>query len=448
MNAIENSSIIQQLNPADYFTLAMDDEIRRENMPGSLCGFALQLDRQPDIDKLAGRINEFTNRFPLALASLQQHGKHFYWCTRQQPKPVFFQHHCPETESDQDFQRATVNTILNYQEPREITAPIEFHLISGRQGNCFLFRWIHPFCDARGMELILKYLCNEDKTQRDLFDTPKMQALVTMQLDKFKWWQKIQLFYKANRYINQLDRYQSILHGQYKQAPSRLNALTQHFTEEQTILIAQHARKNCGLTGTSLYYIGCLMRALYQLEPDQPGEAYCVPYAFNLRKQKAISPVLGNHIGALFAQAPKELLGNRELLFSHLKQQNTQVLRQQLDYAFLPVMWAANWLSLVKYGNELRRSYKNGSERSSFWFSDIGQLNLEQESFFDAGISSVLHFSQISSPPGLAVLCCQYRKQLTLSYNFNEPLFSEFWITRLHEKVTQELLGQTPSSSG
>ncbi len=120
MIANQNGDIIQPLNPADYFTLAMDDEIRRENMPGSLCGFALELDRHPDIDKLASRIDEFTHRFPLALASLQQHGKRFYWCTRQQPEPIFFQHHCPETENDESFQRSTINHILNLQEPREI----------------------------------------------------------------------------------------------------------------------------------------------------------------------------------------------------------------------------------------------------------------------------------------------------------------------------------------
>lgn len=443
MSSKNNGEILQPLNPADYFTLAMDDEIRRENMPGGLCGFALELDRQPDIGKLKGRIEEFTHRFPLATAALQQQGRRFYWCKRPKPEPVFFQHHCPETENDAFFQRTAINNIINRQQSRETTAPLEFHLIMGRQTNCFLIRWLHPFCDARGVELILQYLCTDDKLQREHFDTPEIEALVNVQLAKFKWRQKIHLFFKANRYINQLDRYQSILHGRHKEAPGRLNSITQTFSEEQTAMIAQQARKYCGLTGISLYYIGCLMRALHQMEPDQPGDAYCVPYAFNLRKLKALSPVLGNHIGALFAQAPKQLLENREQLFNHLKQQNAQVIRQQLDYAFLPVMWAGSWLSLKKYGEELRRSYKDGSERSSFWFSDVGRIHFDRQCFFNADITGLLHLSQISSPPGLALLCCQYRKQLTLNYNFIEPLFSEPRISRLHQIMAQELLGQT-----
>ena len=51
------------LNPADYFTLAMDEEIRNENMPGSLCGFALELEKLPSIVTLKQRIAEFGERF-------------------------------------------------------------------------------------------------------------------------------------------------------------------------------------------------------------------------------------------------------------------------------------------------------------------------------------------------------------------------------------------------
>lgn len=435
------SEVLAPLNPADYFTLAMDDEIRRENMPGSLCGFALELDKQPDLTKLSARIEAFVLQFPLAQACLQQQGNRFYWCQRKQPIDYFFQHSCAGSENETDSLRKKATDIINRCEPRESTAPIEFHLISGSTSHCFLIRWLHPFCDARGVELIIKYLCTDDESQSKVFDLPKTRSLVDIQLAKFKWWQKIYLFYKANRYIHRLDSYQSIQHGQINQFPKNLNNLTQKFSVEETAIIVKQAREFCGLTGISLYFIGSFMRALQQMDPNASGEAYCAPYAFNLRKQKAVSPVLGNHIGALFAQAPKSLLSDRKPLFSYLKQQNAQVIRQQLDYAFLPAMWAASWLPLKKHGAELRQSYKNGSERSSFWFSDIGQINFEPQGFFNADITALFHLSQISSPPGLALLCCQYRKQLTLNYNFIEPLFDEDWIAQLHQRMKKELLG-------
>ncbi len=185
------------------------------------------------------------------------------------------------------------------------------------------------------------------------------------------------------------------------------------------------------------------MRALEKMHPDNSGEAYCVPYAFNLRKQRALSPMTGNHLCALFAQAPRDIVQDRQTLFSYLKEQNAQVIRQQLDYAFLPLMWAGTWLSLANYGKTLRLSYGSGKERSSFWFSDIGRLDIPSDSFPGAEINAVFHVSQVTTPPALAFLSCIYRNRLTLSYNFVEPLSNPDQIEKLHQLMLAELLGET-----
>ena len=432
--------IIQILNPSDCFTLAMDEEIRQENMPGSQCGFALELSSPPDIKAIEQRIDEFSDRFPLVFSSLQQRGKRFFWCKREHIYPLFHQHKALDTVSEADFHKQTVLKLLNHKQARETIPPLEFHLIRSAGKNTFLMRWIHPFCDAKGADLILKYLCTDDAKRRLLFDLPKLEPLVNQQLGKYKWWQKIILFIKAKRHITQLDALQSIIHADTSKAPKRLNINTYTLSQKQTQAINKLTRQHVGLTGTSLYYIGCFMRALHRTNPDQAGDAYCTPYAFNLRKNKALSPLLGNHVAPLFAQAPKQILHDRVALFQHLKQQNANTLREKLDYAFLPVMWAASWLSLEKHGEKLRKSMLTDTERSSFWFSDIGNVDLSNASFFNTDITKIYHLCQISSPPALAFLSCQFNQQLTLSYNFIEPLFTEEWIETLHKIVLEELL--------
>jgi hypothetical protein len=440
MSSHENP-IIQPLNPCDYFTLAMDEEIRSEGMPGSLCGFAIELKQCPDVAVLNERIAEFSQQFPLILASLQQHRKRFYWCQRPEPPQVFFQHDCPKTENEAQFQQTLIEELINEKQSREAILPLTFHLISGATKATFFLRWIHPLCDAVGIDLILRYLCTDDAEKRQLFDLPKSEPLIHLQLKKYNLWQKIKLFSKAYRYISELDKQRSIIHAK-NLPPQRLRLLTYKLTAQQTQMIANLTRQNTGLTGTSLYYIGCLMRALEKMNPQQTGDAYCVPYAFNLRKQKALSPVLGNQVGALFAQAPRSLLANREALFTHLKQQNANVIRQQLDFAFLPVMWAASWLSLKKHGENLRHSYTHQTERSSCLFSNVNLSDLSNQRLLGCEISGFFHLCQISSPPGLALLTCHYQQQLTLSYNYIEPLFDEDWIERLHDFMLQELLGE------
>ncbi|MCK5664073.1 MAG: hypothetical protein KAI17_11330, partial [Thiotrichaceae bacterium] len=291
-------------------------------------------------------------------------------------------------------------------------------------------------------DLILKYLCTDDAKQRLLFDLPKLEPLVNQQLGKYKWWQKIILFIKAKRHITQLDALQSIIHADTSKTPKRLNINTYTLSQKQTQAINKLTRQHVGLTGTSLYYIGCFMRALHRTNPDQAGDAYCTPYAFNLRKNKALSPLLGNHVAPLFAQAPKQILHDRVALFQHLKQQNANTLREKLDYAFLPVMWAASWLSLEKHGEKLRKSMLTDTERSSFWFSDIGKPDLSGLTFFGSEIVDLIHLCQISSPPALALLSCHYRQRLSLTYNYIEPYINAEFMEQLQQLMLQELLGE------
>ena len=439
--------IIEPLNFADSFTLAMDEEIRKDGLPGSYGCFALELDNRPDIETLQYRITEFSQQFPVSLASLQQIGRRFYWCKRDNPTQLFFHHVCPDNKEGIDFQQHTIDQIINHKEKRESITPIEFHLISNTTKNTFFIRWIHPFCDARGADLILQFLCTKDEKKRQQFGLPKTEPLVNIQLAKYHWWQKISLFFKAKIYITKLDKLKSIQSfDQNKKQEStsknlHLNFNVQRLTESETQQVIKQAKKAVGLTGTSLYYIGCLMRALEKMHPEAEGNAYCTPYAFNIRKQRAITPMTGNHVSALFAQAPREIIKDRNKLFAHLKQQNTDVIRQKLDYAFLPLMWAGSWLSLKEYGKILRLSNGTDNERSSFWFSDVGKLDIPAQSFPGAKINTVFHVCQVTTPPALAFLSCIYNKQLTLSYNFIEPVISVEQIKTLHQLVLTELLG-------
>jgi hypothetical protein len=431
---------VSGLNPADYFTLALDDEIRRDGMPGSLCAFVLELRRPPDVAQLAARIEEFAQRFPRVSAALQQRGRRFYWVQRENPPQIFFDHVCSGDGDEAQYRQQFLEALINHREARETLAPLTFHLLRGNTKSLFVLRWIHPLCDARGADLILQYLCCGDAQQRTRFGVPSIDSLVNAQLAKYGLWQKIALFLKAKSYIKQIDSLQSILPTQSGATPEKLAFAVQRLSAEDSAAVAKLARQHVGIAGTSLYYIGCLMRALEKIQPHSPGDAYCATYAFNLRKQKALTPLLGNHVGGLFAQAPRSIVQDRAALFRHLKQQNAQVIRQQLDYAFLPLMWAGSWLPLQRYGKILRRSNSSETERSSFWFSDIGQAEMPEQTFCGAEVGDLLHLCQITNPPALALLSCRYRQRLCFTYNFIAPLMQPEWIERLQAAMLDELL--------
>ncbi len=434
--------ILSGLNPADYFTLAMDQAIRNEGMPGSLCGFAIILSEPPKLTELSARIAAFSQQYPLTLASLRQKGRRYYWFQRSEKLNNFFHHNDPAANKPKQYEREIIDQIFNRREALADSLALEFHLISSRDRQCFLMRWLHPLFDARGAGLILNYLCSD---QQQALPEADSTSLVNIQLQKFPWWEKIHLLYKGRQLIKRLDQLSSILPYQSTEKPKTLIYRQYKFSIQETELILKNARQYAGMTGTSLYYIGCFMRALEHINPEHPGEAYCVPYAFNLRKQKALTPLLGNHVCALFAQVSRSLIKDKSRLFEHLTQQNKNAIRQKLDFAFLPLMWAGSWLSMQRYGETLRKSYQSGEERASFWFSDIGPSDLSNLKLAGSAIDDVFHLCQLPSPPGLGLLSCIFKQQLTFTYNAIEPFFDPEALNHLHQVMRNELLDDTVS---
>jgi hypothetical protein len=239
--------------------------------------------------------------------------------------------------------------------------------------------------------------------------------------------------------IHRLDRHASILPFETQSPADRLALKLVRYDAGQTTQIMAHARKHTGMTGTTLYLIGCMMRALDAAGATPAGDAYCVPYAANLRRRKALFPVLGNQVSFLFAQAERGMVHSREQLFAHLREQNRAAIRQGLDHAMLPLMQAGSWLSLEKYGRIVRYS-PSKRERSSFWFSYTGDMEPEPETIAGCRVQGMYQLSQVSSPPGVGLLASSFQGRLVLSYNYINNQVQSDWLERLIQAMTAELL--------
>jgi hypothetical protein len=182
-----------------------------------------------------------------------------------------------------------------------------------------------------------------------------------------------------------------------------------------------------------------MMRALQSVDGVNTSDAYCVPYAMNLRKRKALFPIFGNQVSFLFAQADRGVVQSRTALFEHLREQNKQAIKQGLDRAMLPLMQAGSWLSLEKYGDIVRKA-PDGRERSSFWFSYTGSMDPEPSSIEGCKINNMHQFSQVTAPPSLGLLVSNFQGKLTLSFNYVSNHFDSAWLASLLEKMASELL--------
>lgn len=412
-------------NPADYFTYVLDQEIREAGMPGGYCGFALQLAAEPDLYRLQKRLDLLVEMFPKASARIERQGKRHVWIPTGQRIPLEYH----TTKDDADTQRVLLE-IFNQRE----TLPLSLHWIGNSAGGTLLLNWNHPLLDARGAKILLDFLASEHPEK--FKESP---SLINAKLKQWSFWKKLHLLIKAKRHNNEANSVDSCLPTVADQGPQTLKLKTRQFDTEQSKRIATLARKYTGLAGRTLYYLGCFMRAMDQVGPPHAKAGYCIPYAFNLRRQNAPTPIFGNHVGCLFARALREKVSDRQGLFEHLLSQHTKAVRDELDLAYLPLMWLGQWLTPARYAQFLRKQH-SGNELSSLWFSDVGDLSWGNKGFLGVSVTGLTMMCWMTLPPGLALLMGQVDGQLTLSYSYLSPAINEGWLNEVLDRMDAELL--------
>lgn len=410
----------------------MDHEIRRSGLAGNFCAVVLELEGRPDVRQLETCCRDFPARFPRSVARLRRQGRQYAWQLFVDKVLPFELYDLPDGDWGSGEWR--VADIINTNCSPAEAAPVELHLLRGAERSLLVLKWFHPACDAKGIELVLHHLFRHD-TAEPAFEDSALDSL----LQRWSLWQKIRLGLKARKNIGLLDRASSILPVAGVQLPDALAVRLKRFDVVESAGVLNRARNSTGLTGTALYFIGCMMRALEQVGCSQGGEAYLVPYAVNLRRSRAIYPVFGNQVSFLFTQAERKIVTSRERLFAHLKEQNRASIRAGMDHAMLPLMQAASWLPLEKHGSIVRFS-PHGRERSSFWFSYTGPMDPEPEEIAGCPVTGMYQVSQVTAPPSMGLLVSSFGGQLTLSLNYTANQFLPAWIDDLMDALRGELL--------
>lgn len=416
-------------NPADYFTFVLDQEIRHLDMPGGYCGFALELASRPDLERLQERLDLLVEQFPIASANIERLGKRYAWAATGK-RIILERHQCHHGENSETEIRRIQLEIFN----RPHSLPLTVHWIDGDTGGTLLLDWNHPLLDARGAKIMLDYLASEHPEK--FKESP---PLINAKLTQWSLWKKLRYFLKAKRHNSLANSLDSCLPTTAEQGPQALRLKIRRFGKEDSERISALARQHTGLAGRTLYYIGCFIRAMELVGPPAAKAGYCIPYAFNLRRQNAPTPVFGNHVGCLFARATRAQVRDRNGLFGHLLTQYQQSIREELDLAYLPLMWMGQWLSPGKYAKLLRKQH-SGGELSSLWFSDIGDLSWGNKGFLGSPVIGMSHLCWMPLPPGLALLAGQLDGLLTLSYSYLYPAIDEDWLDAVIRRMDAELL--------
>jgi hypothetical protein len=427
---------INKLNPADHFTLMMDHEIRTSGLAGNNCGIVLELEGVIDEADVRQKCQVFAERFPRSVARLYRKGRQYYWKdSSQEQLPVFFYTLDAQKNPEVDRNEKILEIVNTAVSPFE-TAPIEIHVFVETRKSVVLLRWFHPVCDAKGAELVCHHIFNEQ------MNLPEADVhIIESMFNKWSLWGKVKLAWKAISMIRKMEKIPSVLPVLNETLEKKPGHKCVVLSKDESDKVLAVAIKSTGMTGISLYFIGCMMRAIEQAGSDGEGEAYCVPYAVNFRRSKTLFPVFGNQISFLFAWAEKKFVNSRESLFAHLREQHKQAIKQKHDHAMLPLLQLGSWLPLKKHGAIVRKS-PCGRERNSFWFSFTGNMDPEPEEIAGLPVKKIYYLCQVTSPPAFGVLISKFQGKIVLSFNYIETEFDPAWVDEVILAMKSELIGQ------
>ena len=126
-------------------------------------------------------------------------------------------------------------------------------------------------------------------------------------------------------------------------------------------------------------------------------------------------------------------------MFKHLLAQYQQTIREELDLAYLPLMWLGQWLSPGKICQVVAQTAQRRRIEFAVVFRHrrpvLGKKRLPGR----AGhrhVASVLD----DSAAGTGLLAGQLDGRLTLSYSYLHPAIDEDWLNAVMERMDAELL--------
>lgn len=430
------------LSGADMFLDIMDYDQKVSGLPGNIVQFIMRLDSMPDLALLGDRFSRRAHTWPSGLFLK----KPFLGCRqwnlssrRVNIEPV--RHTLSGSIRSPD---SIMDDIVN--DPIDLARPPVFRLdvIELDNGGLLCFTWHHLLSDARGGEMLFRYLTAAP-------GTPAVSPSVSFPSDAGTAGVLANLS-GAARFKPMVRRMSELgvkSPGSNRNAGNlRLCSMYHRFTREQSSIFSNGARKISPVFGETASLMAASLRAVHGLMPEDTRRSggYVIPVPLSVRNAAHEIWMPGNRITICFV--PVEAVMVDSLDFASLAGEIAVELREQvasgLPEAAEAAMRVARFFPKALY-RKILIDTMNG-EMSSFFFSNTGPVGIggrTGELFEVAGaqVVSCFHRPMVSQPPGCGFFFSQYAGSLHLTVCWISEVLSKNFARRAITMICRDLAG-------
>lgn len=430
------------LSGSDIFLDIMDYDQKNSGLSGNMVQFIMRLDGMPDaavlMDTFSRRAREWTSGLFLKRSFLRCRQWNIS-AERVDIEPVWHTSCAGDRSPDM-----ILDEIIN--RPVDLARPPIFRLdvIESDKGGLLCFTWHHLLTDARGGEMLFKYLTGAGSV---LPETSSGQEPAHSRTVGF--WKDLSGAARFKPMVRRMAELGVKSPGSNRIIGNlRLSSIYRRFTEEESGIFSQRARRIHPVFGETASLMAASLRAVHCLMPEDTRRSggYVVPVPLSVRNAADETWTPGNRISICFIPIEAEMVEELDLasLAGKIAVEFREQVASGLPEAAESAMRVARFFPKALYRKILRDTM--GGEMSSFFFSNTGPVSIggrQGEPFDVAGsrVTSCFHRPMVSQPPGCGFFFSQYGRSLHLTICWIKEALSEHFAGDAAALVGADLAG-------
>ena len=412
------------LTGIDWIINTINYASKKKTGVGNMFQIVLQLEGALDETTLRECLNKFIKKFPVVNGrSTRDYNLAPYWKIYSKEKMLPSNIKTYRLDDNAVFSKVVstleqgINTSFN-----NVQDHIVFHLIHVGKTSFLAVVFDHCLFDARGAEVFLNMLQQEQKKKTDYSN--KISLVESAHL--CKWKEKFEAGKWVNRKRLQLSENKSRFLPLHSVSGKKFKFKIISLDERQTSAIIDTAYNEAGYLMFMPYALGISIQVLHDIftKRDIYTGDYIVPVSIDTRRaEKVAQEVFFNHMSFFLLRVKANEADNFPVLLQSIKQQVYDQIKSDLpaniEKASLLMRIAP--LSVLNY---LMRLPLKG-QIASFCFSYIGESAYASPVFMEKKVHNIFHMPRVPIPPGLGIFFERFQGKLNVTFSYLDGILED-----------------------
>jgi hypothetical protein len=383
------------LTGADNFFLMLESNTEKYSSGNNVIRICLFFESQSDADLILENISN--SLFIHWICNIKLIKERFYnrafWKYHDDQKQIATRTHQAETD------KIIPDQLLNRAIRFEKDGLIECDIIEYKSGKVGIVISLHHILiDGRGSGLLMRHLAGDLP-----FNTETKHHFFPKEEQKKPFYSYVMNMYKVKRFIRHSTK-GKIASVAFKEAPLKeensFSLTTIYFTQEETELIDNNARKMGARFGANNFLIACCAKVIndVNIQRDTKGVLW-IPIPYDGRKRGGIGPVITNFISFLFYRLDTGNVNDLSETVQNINRQMTEQLKLEIPKKYNLLLDMMRHIPLGLYRFLIKRSSKGSV--ASFLFTSAGEDYWDMNSLIKNSYIDINIIPPYSDPPGI-----------------------------------------------